>query len=125
MGATETAKNGCEPFAGGVLGGTQPEFTGKARPRTPRGGFVMQGDQAFGIGEQVAAIHGGTDAAGSLTQDRSPDALFQPCQLVAHGRLGEVKPLGGAGDAAEIDHRFKRSQGIDIQAHADLMTEID
>ena len=62
-------------------------------------------DHALGLVEERAPLLGQFDAARRAPEQREPDLLFQEMHLLAHRRLRDVEPPGGAGEAALLGDR--------------------
>jgi len=70
----------------------------------------MQCQDAPCIGQQPLAFGSGDHTALVAVQQLARHRFFQPPDLLAHGGLGQVQALGGAGEIAAIHHRDKTAQ---------------
>ena len=80
------------------------------RERAPRG----LEDVAGMVGE-LAPGRGRRRLPPGPAQQRHAEARFELADLEAHGRLGEVEPLGRGRDAAELDDLDERLQLVEVE----------
>jgi hypothetical protein len=77
-------------------------------------GRFLKLQQAARIAEQHLAIVGQRDTA-RCSPEQGPFGLeLKPLDLLAHRRLRQVEPLGGAVETAAIGHGNKGAQQLEI-----------
>ncbi|MNG05957.1 hypothetical protein D3C84_891740 [compost metagenome] len=76
-------------------------------------GIVPVGQQAPGDGQQGFAFGGQGDAAGGAHQQLAAKGLLQVLDRQAQGRLGQVQPLAGLGEAQALCHGEEGAQLLD------------
>ena len=85
-------------------------------------GRFLKLQQAARVAEQHLAVVGQRDAAGCAPKQRSLGLELKPLDLLAHGRLREVEPLGGAVEAAAIGDGNEGAQQLEFQHAIDLIS---
>ena len=115
MRARERRQQFGQPIGREILGDAEPHRAFTAGTRHHVAGFLGQRQQPPRIGQQPLAGFGrGHVLAGAIEQGLA-DIVLQPLDLLAHGGLGAVDPLAGAGKAAGIDHRDETAQQFQIE----------
>ncbi|MDT4869647.1 hypothetical protein FQZ97_1046880 [compost metagenome] len=79
------------------------------------GRFLLQGEDAPGIAQQLFAFGRGHHLALAAVQQATAEAFLQPAQLLADGGLGQVQAFGGAGEVAAVGHRHEAAQEEGIE----------
>ena len=77
----------------------------------------MHGEQPFGVAQQPGAVLCRPPATLGAAEQGPSDPVLQALDLVADGRLGEVKPLSRPGHAAGFRDGLDGAQGFDVEAH--------
>ena len=76
-------------------------------------GVVPLGEQALGQGQEGVPLGGEAHAAGGADQQASAQALLEPLDGQAQGRLGEMQPLAGLGEAQGLGHGEEGAKLLD------------
>ncbi|MNP28646.1 hypothetical protein D3C76_1216230 [compost metagenome] len=84
-------------------------------------GIVPVGQQAPGDGQQGFAFRRQGDAAGGAHQQLAAEGFLQVLDRQAQGRLGEVQPLAGLGEAQALRHGKEGAQLFDGHLFAFLI----
>ena len=67
----------------------------------------MQREDAPRVGQQAFTLGGGDHMALVAVEQLAAGDVFQAADLLAHGGLGQVQALGGAGEVAALHHGDK------------------
>jgi hypothetical protein len=77
-------------------------------------GLFLQLQQATRVAEQHLAMIGQCDTARCPPEQGPLGLERKPLDLLAHRRLGQVEPLGGAAETTAISHGNKGAQQLEI-----------
>jgi hypothetical protein len=104
-----------EAIGGEVLRHAEPHHAVARRARDHVARFLGERENPPRIGEQPLALLRCGDPLAVTMQQRSAEHFFQPPDLLAHGGLGAMNALAGAGEAAGIDDGNEAAQQVDIE----------
>src|SRR5438128_1414259 len=113
-GAAEAAQDRRRVAADDVVGRAEPHLALDRRQLQRRPDLVVRRNEMAGYGEQVSSLRRQRHALSGAGEQRLAGQLFQPLELLADGALRAVEAASGAGDAAGLRYRQKRSNDADI-----------
>src|SRR4029077_9835727 len=96
----------------GIPSRTTPSLAG--RTTTSRASSARERIRR-GIGQEPLALLGRGGVLPVPIEQGAADVFLQPPDLLAHRRLGAVKALGGAGEAAGTHHRHEAAEQVEIE----------
>ena len=100
-------------MVGGVIGRADDELRALGRSESLQR-LVVHGDDAARLGQQRDAGLGQPGPAAVRFDQRTPQRLLQPADVLAHRRLAELKVGGGAVEAAGVGHGDQAAQRNDV-----------
>jgi hypothetical protein len=81
--------------------------------------LVVEGEQALGLAEEPLARAREAQASPVAGEERMPELVFQPLDLLAYRGLREIEDVGGGGHARRLGHGHEGTQerGVEVAAH--------
>jgi len=108
--AAEGGQERGQPAGGEVLRQAEAQHLVERRVAEQVGRLFGQHHQPARVAEQALAVLARPHRAGTALQQRPADRLLEAADLLADGRLGQVQPFGGAGEAGAVDYRHEALQ---------------
>src|SRR5580704_13865207 len=102
-------------MGGKILGDAEPDDTLARWSSDDVTRLLCQRENAPRVGQQAFAPLRWSDTLAVSVEQRLAKCLFEPPDLLAHGRLGAMNPLTRAGEAAGIDDRYEAAQEVEVQ----------
>jgi len=106
----EAGQGGGQQRSGEVFGKPQAHGATQRRPAHGSHRLVHQVEDAQGVALQLLAIARKPDAARIALEQRPAEQLLQAPDVLAHGRLREIYPFRGDGEAAGLAHGDEAAQ---------------
>ncbi len=97
-----------------ILRNAEPYDAFSHRPGYDVTRFLFERENPSRIGQEPFALLGERRRFAVPLQERSPEHVLEPFDLLADGRLGAMDPLAGPGEPAGINHRHETSKKINI-----------
>src|SRR5262249_26220531 len=113
--ASKTGQHLSQLAGGKVLRQAEPNHAFAGRPRTHLLRFAGERQDARRVGQQPLALLGRRDAPAVAVEQRMPDRVLEPLDLLAHRRLRTMHALARAGESAGVDDRDKTAQQIEVE----------
>src|SRR5262249_57908747 len=86
-----------------------------AGPAEDSARLLRRSQEAARVSHEPLALLGRRGLLSVSMQQGIAQALFQPPDLLAHGRLRAVDALARAGEASGVDHREEAAEKVEIQ----------